>query len=156
MNSTPSPDIDPQAQKTLAISRVAAAALRERLAKEELAAAENLMEIEIDTSRRLGVSWAMLAELTGLTEPQVRWRLHRYDPSVRANRLKALVPESEKKDRTGPRPGQGPGMSVTEYARTVGVSRKTVYAWIDEGRIQAAQNEIGITRVLSTRDPRNS
>lgn len=152
--SSISEDQDDAPVRRLAEARLRAAAAGEREAQEVLSAATELLESEIDTARSLGIAWAAIAANTGLSESQAQWRLHRDDPSVRENRQRVLIPESERKSRSGPRPGRGPGMSVTEFARMCGVTRRTVYNWIEERRIESTRNELGQTRILDTADPR--
>lgn len=50
--------------------------------------------------------------------------------------------------RTGHRPGRGPGVGVTEAARMLGVTRRTVYLWCADGRLTAVRNEQDKVRVL--------
>ncbi|WP_018771417.1 hypothetical protein [Arthrobacter sp. 162MFSha1.1] len=133
----------------LAETRLRAAAAGEREARENLAAAEDLVLNEIETARDLGMTWSRISELTGLTDTQAQWRIHRNDPSVRALRERELVPEGEKKSRTGTRPGQGPGLSVSEWARQAGRTRRTVYLWIEAGKLEVTKNALGQNRILS-------
>lgn len=133
----------------MAETRLRAAAAGEREARETLAAAEELMLNEIETARDLGVTWARIAEVTGLTDTQAQWRIHRHDPSVRALRERERIPEGEQKSRTGVRPGQGPGMSVSEWARQAGRTRRTVYLWIEAGKVEVTKNALGQNRILS-------
>lgn len=136
----------------MAETRLRAAAAGEREARETLAAAEELMLSEIETARDLGVTWNRIAEVTGLTDTQAQWRIHRDDPSVRALRARERVPEGEHKSRRGSRAGQGPGMSITEWARQTGRTRRTVYLWIEAGKVKTTKNALGQTRVLSDPD----
>lgn len=133
----------------LAETRLRAAAAGEREARETLAAAEDLMLSEIETARDLGITWNRISEVTGLTDTQAQWRIHRDDPSVRALRERERVPEGEQKSRRGTRAGQGPGMSITEWARQTGKTRRTVYLWIEGGKLEVTKNALGQTRVLS-------
>ncbi|MCO4263741.1 hypothetical protein NG697_12545 [Pseudarthrobacter sp. MDT3-26] len=90
----------------LAETRLRAAAAGEREAREALTAAEELTLSEIETARDLGITWARIAEITGLTDTQAQWRIHRNDPSVRALRDRERVPEGEKRKASGPWPGR--------------------------------------------------
>lgn len=153
MSSQPEEQHDDSVRRQ-AEARLRAAAAGEREAQEVLAAASELLESEIDAARSAGIPWATIAAVTGLSESQAQWRLHRDDPSVRENRQRVRVPESERKARTGPRPGRGPGVSVTEFARMCGVTRRAVYNWIEENRVQATKNELGQTRIIDGVDPR--
>lgn len=131
-------------------TRLRAAAAGEREARENLSSAEELMLVEIDGARDLGLPWARIAELTGLTETQAQWRIHKGDPSATDQRERRRVPADKRRSRLGTtRPGRGPGLSVTEYAQRVGKTRRTVYSWIEAGRIDATKNELGQVRVTS-------
>jgi DNA-binding transcriptional MerR regulator len=133
----------------LAETRLRAAAAGEREARETLTAAEELTLSEIETARDLGITWARIAEVTGLTDTQAQWRIHRDDPSVRELRERERVPETEKKSRRGTRAGQGPGMSISEWARRTGKTRRTVYLWIEAGKLEVTKNALGQNRILS-------
>lgn len=143
----------PSAARRLTLSRLKAAAAREREVKEELIAAEELMQAEIETARDLGVTWAKIAEATGLTEAQAQWRTHKFDPSVREAQARKLVPEESRQSTKGrTRPGRGPGLSVTEYARQRGLTRRAIYLQIDAGKLQTERNELGQIRVIADMD----
>lgn len=133
----------------LAETRLRAAAAGEREARETLAAAEELVLNEIETARDLGITWARIAEVTGLTDTQAQWRIHRHDPSVKALRERERIPEAEHKSRRGTRAGQGPGMSISEWARQAGKTRRTVYLWIEAGKLDVTKNALGQNRILS-------
>lgn len=143
------PENDDAKLLRLAETRLRAAAAGEREARETLVAAEELMLSEIETARDLGMTWGRISELTGLTDTQAQWRIHRQDPSVRALRERERVPEGERKSRTGPRPGQGPGLSISEWARQAGKTRRTVYLWIEAGKLEVTKNALGQNRILT-------
>ncbi|RAN79357.1 hypothetical protein B5P43_15735 [Bacillus sp. SRB_336] len=130
-------------------AQLEASAAYEKKLREQLAAAEEMTRVAIDTARDLGVSWRDIASISGLTDTQVQWRAHRDDPSAKAAAARRIIPAAEHKKRPSVRPGRGPGISVTDYARLKGVTRRTVYIWIEDGKLKSTKNEIGQIRVLS-------
>ena len=133
-----------------AIERAAGAAARMRGARLAVEEAERDLMDAVEAAREGGVTWAALAAATGLTEGQLTWRWHRDDPTYveqaarqkeeRAKAAAARVPK--------PRTGRGPGVSASEAARRLGVTRRTVYLRIEKGLLQSTENELGQTRVI--------
>lgn len=121
------------AQKPDAAGKRAARAHRKR---------ETAQEAKIRAARADGHQWAQIARDLKITEGQARWALQR------AQTPQALSRGEGQEPRTGPRPGRGPGVGVSTAARILRVSRRTIYAWIRTGRLQATQNELGQTRLL--------
>lgn len=138
-----------QHQIRLVEAQLEGAATHEKKVREQLLAAEEMTRVAIDTARDLGVSWRDIAAVSGFTDTQVQWRAHRDDPSVKKAAERRIIPPEEHKKRPSVRPGKGPGISVTEYARLKSVTRRTVYIWIENGKLKSARNELGQIRVLS-------
>lgn len=142
-------DKDPESLTRLARARLRAAAAGEKEARRQLAESEELLDAEIVTARELNIPWIDIAQDLGIPESKAKYRYHREDPAVQKNRERMRKPPEQHKARTGPRPGQGPGMNVTAFARKAGVTRKTVYNWIEAGKVEITRNELGMTRILS-------
>jgi len=86
-------------------------------------------------------TWAELADLTGMTVAQLQYgQWVETSPSLRRRREGARVPAPPK-----------PGLSVAEAARRLGVTRPTVYRWIEAGRVAAFEHD-GHTRVATDRE----
>lgn len=133
--------------------RLAAEAAREEGARLAVEEAEAAVDAAIEAARHLDIPWVRISELTGLTEGQLKWRWHRSDPSVAEyNERRRLERARSPQARPGPRAGRGPGVGVSEAARQEGVTRKTIYSWVEKGEVEATQNELGETRILTRRD----
>ena len=94
-----------------------------------------------------GYTWTQIAVAAGLASPKTA--------RTRAERAKDptdLSPSVRWRQQRGhaPRPVvEAPGVSVTEAARRLDVTRKTVYSWLDKGKLTAATDEAGRTRVVT-------
>lgn len=72
-------------------------------------------------------TWAELAELTGMSVAQLQYgQWVETQPSLQRRREGRRVPAPPK-----------PGLSVAEAARRLGVTRPTVYKWVEEGKVAA-------------------
>lgn len=111
----------------LAAARRRADAHRARILDAQQAAAR--------AARAANHSWAEIGSVLGVTEGQAKWIAQRGEPTGTST-----VPVQ--------RPGRGPGVGVSEAARTLGVTRRTVYLWAEEGRLAFTKNELGRTRIL--------
>jgi excisionase family DNA binding protein len=119
--------------------RVAVAAMKERAARAILVEAEQEMLEAIEAARERSIPWARLKELTGLTTGQLQWRWNRDEPG---NDLSLPRPRAPR------RTGRGPGLSVTDAARQLGVTRRTIYLRVEAGKLRSTTNELGQTRIL--------
>lgn len=93
-----------------------------------------------------GHTWSEIARAAELASPTTaRTRAERamppeeLSPSVRWRMERGNAP----REKTTP-----PGISVSDAAKRLGVTRHTVYAWIDKGKLTATADEAGRTRVL--------
>ena len=102
-------------------------------------------ESRILAARARGMQWSQIAASFRISEGQARWVLQRKMTPQAVARLEGQEP------RTGLRPGQGPGVGVSEAARLLRVSRRTVYAWARAGKLRVTNNELGQTRILLER-----
>lgn len=91
-----------------------------------------------------GMTWAAIARELGMSEGQAKWVVQRNHTPAALSRGEGELP------RTGPRPGQGEGVSVSTAARQLGVTRRTIYAWARSERLPSTLNAIGQTRILIT------
>ena len=135
---------DPRASESL--SRVSAKAARlsevEDLHRQSAAELSQAMFV----ARQEGYTWTAIAIAAGLDSPKTaRSRAERaMDPSD-------LSPSVRWRHQRGraPRPKETPpGLSVTEAAERLGVTRRTVYNRIAKGDLQTATDAAGRTRVL--------
>lgn len=97
-----------------------------------------------------GVTWARLTELTGFNSPATtRMR------AQRAKNVSELNPSLRWRVEHGgaPRPSKPkPGLSISEAAQRLGVSRTTVYARIQRGELQSVTDDAGHPRVVLEED----
>lgn len=134
------PHRDVSMQKvTEAAARLARADEAQREASAELARA-------MYDAHKSGHTWSEIASGAGLASPHTaRTRTRQVlDPSE-------LTPSELWRQERGlaPRPkADPPGISVSEAARRLGVTRNTVYAWIKSGKLQSARDETDRPRVL--------
>jgi transposase-like protein len=126
--------------KELAALVIAAdlAAIAARVSEQRDAKLENA----ITAARDAGATWTEIASRIGVSEGQARWAVQKRHTPEAAARLEGQAP------RTGPRPGRGPGVSISEASRKLGISRRTVTVWAKSGKLQSAVNELGQTRIL--------
>jgi excisionase family DNA binding protein len=96
----------------------------------------------IEAARAEKRSWSEIADKLGMSEGQAKWLTQRESTPEATARSIGEAP------RTAPRPGRGPGVGVSEAARTLGVTRRTVYLWAEDGRLRSTKNELGKTRIL--------
>lgn len=116
-------------------ARLTAAAAGVRDAQSALDASVEHLENEVRAARNNGMAWSKISSMTGRTETQLAWILRQGEKRT-----------STTKGTT--RSGQGTGVSVTEYARTEGVTRRTVYLWAKKGYVQTTENMLGQMRIL--------
>lgn len=96
---------------------------------------------------KAGHTWGEIASAAGLASPKTaRSRAERamdavdLSPSVRWRQTHGdAVPR--------PRPTP-PGISISEAARRLGITRNTVYAWIKNGKLTSTADDAGRPRVL--------
>lgn len=97
-------------------------------------------------AHKSGHTWSEIASGAGLASPHTaRTRTRQVlDPSE-------LTPSERWRQERGlaPRPKTAPpGVSISEAARRLGVTRNTVYARIRNGKLRTATDEAGRPRVL--------
>ncbi len=93
-----------------------------------------------------GFTWAEIARAADLGSAETaRIRAYRarddeeVPPSLRWRRQRGSAPRSTP---------EVPGVSITEAAKRLGISRQTVYVWLRSGKLNATTDEAGRTRVL--------
>lgn len=94
-------------------------------------------------AREAGYVWIEIQKATHQSRAQLEWAIARYrgvDTKARPRRTVKNLRDS------------GPGMSVSEAARVLGISRQGVYLRIAQGKLRTATNEVGIVRVLGLDD----
>lgn len=96
-------------------------------------------------------TWDEVAEAAGMTRNQVHYRLFRDKfPSMQRKLLTPEEREARKAARTYvPPKDEGPGMGIAAAARELGVTRVTVYDWLEKGRLQKVEGSNGKARVAT-------
>lgn len=128
------------------MEHVAAAARELRdLEQQQRAGAARLAQALL-SAHQAGFSWAEVARAADLASGETaRTRAYgardpkEVPPSLRWRREHGSTP---------PPISPATGVSVTEAASQLGVSRKTVYAWIRNGKLASTTDEAGRTRVI--------
>lgn len=128
------------------LASVASAAKRLNAAEEVHREAASELARVMHTAHERGCTWTQIAQQAGLGSPNTaRTRAERamdpadLSPSVRWRQERSHAPR--------PKP-EAPGVSVTEAAKRLGITRHTVYAWINQGKLRSAADEAGRPRVL--------
>jgi excisionase family DNA binding protein len=127
---------------TVEIATLSKVATARRRASAQSAKRSEETEAAIRAARAVSVSWAEISERLEISEGQAKWLMQRHLTPESLARQEGDLP------RTAPRPGRGPGVGVTEAARMLGVTRRTVYLWCSHGRLNAVRNDQGKLRVL--------
>ena len=122
-----------------ALARASAARRRAETRAQERAEEE---KAAVHAARDAGHSWAEIGDKIGATEGQVKWLAQGHPGTGTPNEA---VPRA--------RPGRGPGVGVSEAARVLNVTRRTVYLWAGDGRLTSVANELGQTRILLDQAP---
>lgn len=128
------------------IKRVAEAARELRHAEDQHRATASALAEALLAAHSAGFTWSEVARAADLGSAETA--------RIRAQRAKEAPDLSpalrwRREHGAAPRPTtSAPGISVTEAAKKLGVSRKTVYARIRSGRLQTATDEAGRTRVV--------
>jgi excisionase family DNA binding protein len=130
-----------------ALAHVTESAAQLRRDEEQHRESASGLALAMQQAHERGYTWSQIALAAGLASPKTaRTRAERaMDPSE-------LSPSVRWRQQRGhaPRPkAESPGISVTEAARRLEVTRKTVYTWLDKGRLTGATDEAGRTRVLT-------
>lgn len=139
-------DANEQEPATRLIDRVAEAARKLRDAEEQHRTTASEFAEALLAAHEGGFTWTEVARAADLGSAETA--------RIRAQRAKDtenLTPAIRWRMERGstPRPAStAPGVSVTEAARRLNVSRKTVYAWIKSGKLNSTTDEAGRTRVL--------
>lgn len=139
-------DANEQEPATRLIDRVAEAARKLKDAEAQHRTTASEFAEALLAAHEGGFTWtevARAADLGSAETARVR--------AQRARDTKDLTPAIRWRMERGstPRPGTtAPGLSVTEAARSLDVSRKTVYAWMRSGKLRSTSDESGRTRVL--------
>lgn len=122
--------------------RLARAAAARRAGSRALERRSHEQEAAVTAARDEGMTWAAIARKLGISEGQAKWVVQRNRTPAALSRGEGELP------RTGHRPGQGEGVSVSAAARQLGVTRRTIYAWARSERLPSRLNDIGQTRIL--------
>lgn len=128
------------------IADVSHAAQQLQTAEDQHRAAAALLADKLQAAHDGGHTWSEIAQAAGLGSAQTA-RIRAY----RARDAEDLAPSLRWRRERGsaPRPSSNsPGLSVTEAARHLKISRQTVYEWIRSGKLHTATDEAGRTRVL--------
>lgn len=128
------------------IGNVSDAARRLREAEDRHRSSATLLAEALLAAHDGGFTWAEIARAADLGSAETaRIRAYRarddeeVPPSLRWRRQRGSAP------RATP---DVPGVSITEAAKRLGVSRQTVYVWLRSGKLNATTDEAGRTRVL--------
>ena len=136
----------PRQRSTESLSNVSAKATRLNEVEDlHRQSAAELSQAMYD-ARQDGYSWTEIALAAGLDSPKTaRSRAERamdpadLSPSVRWRRERGRAPRPKE---------DPPGLSITEAAERLRVTRRTVYNRITKGELQTTTDEAGRTRVL--------
>ena len=135
-----------QTREKRLIGRVADAARELRDAEDRHRASATGLAEALLAAHNGGFTWSEVARAADLGSGETaRIRAHR------ARESKDLPPAVRWRREHGSaeRPtSSAPGVSVTDAARTLGVSRKTIYVWVRSGKLASTVDEAGRTRVL--------
>jgi excisionase family DNA binding protein len=149
---TPGPEADESTPSGDLLNDVSTAAQQLREMEEHHRAAALRLADALLTAHRGGHSWTEVARAADLGSGETaRTRAYRardnvdVPPSVRWRQERASAEQPRAKSRA-------PGLSVTEAAKRLDVSRKTVYARIRSGKLSATTDDAGRTRVLLDED----
>lgn len=108
--------------------------------------ADEALTLRMIEAREAGVSWARLAEASGLTVQAARWRLGALtrpggyvEERRAAGAQQALDDEAERvraaNDGQDPAPLGTERVTMVEASRMLGIARPTLYTWLNEGRL---------------------
>lgn len=135
---------------TLLIERVAETARKLRTAEEHHRTTASEFAEALLAAHEGGFTWTEVARAADLGSAETaRIRAQR---AKEADELTPAVRWRLERGSTPRNAASAPGVSVTEAARLLSVSRKTVYAWIRAGKLNATTDEDGRTRVLLEED----
>lgn len=143
---TSEPGAEDQRRAERLIRRVAEAAKDLQNAEDRHRISASALAEALLAAHGAGFTWSEVARAADLGSAETA--------RIRAQRAKETPDLSpalrwSREHGSAPRPTPSiPGVSVTDAARSLGVSRKTIYAWIRSGRLQTATDEAGRTRVL--------
>lgn len=143
---TTEPAGEDQALQERLIRRVAEAARELRQAEDRHRFSASALAEALLAAHGAGLTWSEVARAADLGSAETA--------RIRAQRAKDAADVSpalrwRREHGSARRPTtSAPGVSVTDAARSLGVSRKTVYVWIENGRLQTATDEAGRTRVM--------
>lgn len=131
-------------------AEVAAKAAALRVAEQGHRAAAQQFAEALLAARESGSTWTRLTEVAGLNSPATtRMRAQRakdvedLSPSLRW-RVEFGSPRRQHMEK--------PGISISEAARRMGISRNTVYARIKRGQLESVTDGAGHPRVLLDED----
>lgn len=147
---TTEPSADNQARAERLIARVADAAGALRDAEDAHRASASALAEALLAAHKGGFTWSEVARAADLCSAETaRIRAHR------AKETKDLSPALRWRRERGSAPpptSSAPGVSVTDAAGILRVSRKTIYAWIRSGKLNSTTDEAGRSRVLLDED----
>jgi len=129
------------------LDAVAVAARELRDVEEQHRASANRLADALLSAHRGGFTWSEVASAADLGSAETaRVRAYRAQdadvpPSLRWRRERGSAPRPSSSE-------SAEGLSVSEAAKRLKVSRKTVYARIRAGKLKASKDDAGRTRVL--------
>lgn len=121
-------------------------------AKAEEETAAERYDSAIREAKESGITWASMADATGLSASSLRWRAYRHDEEKWPHLAKRTLDDEEREKRrrtntAGPGAADGPGLSFVDAAKKLGVTRVTVYRWADAGKLKLIElDEEGNTK----------
>lgn len=142
---TPAPDSDEARHADPVLDQVAAAARELRDVEEHHRASATRLAEALLLAHQAGFSWSEVARAAELGSAETaRARAYRaketpdVPPSLRWRRERGSTPRPQ---------STADGLSVTEAAARLQVSRKTIYAWVRNGKLATTSDEAGRTRI---------
>ena len=125
--------------------------MTQRVAGEIAALRDQVLQFERDLQRLIlaakdaGATWEQIAAATKNSVNQVRYRA--FGSGDRAWPSATRVKETPRY-ATKQKVYDGPGVPIIEAARRLGVSRPTIYAWIEQGKLQTVKTARGVRLVV--------
>ena len=147
---TTEPNSDDQARDAHLIGLVADAARELREAEDRHRASAARLADALLLAHQGGFTWSEVARAADLGSAETA-RIRAYRAKDAADLPPALRWREQRGSAARPAPPEQ-GISVTDAARHLGVSRKTVYVWIRSGKLNSTTDEAGRPRVLLEED----
>lgn len=147
---TTEPGAQDQGRAERLIRRVAEAAKDLQSAEDRHRASASALAEALLAAHGAGFTWSEVARAADLGSAETA--------RIRAQRAKEAPDLSpalrwQRERGSTPRPAStAPGVSVTDAAKHLGVSRKTIYAWMRSGKLKTTTDEAGRSRVVMDED----